>query len=140
MESLSRYRNTMNKLLFIALVALGGVTAKAQTNIAYRITVDGVNTSWNYDASGTKKDVARIDGIKYAYGVYTNSIGTNAPLALGAWLKQQHVVFIDNYASQKQEKDNAAIAAKIVSLLTVNADLLSAQDLNSLNTIAAKAP
>lgn len=129
---------------FIAILFLAGaftVATQAQTNIAYRITVDGVNTSWSYDAAGSKKDVARIDGIKFAYNVYTNSLATNVvALAIGPWLKQQHVVLIDDYSAQKQKADNATILAKLISLLTLNADLLSASDLSSLTTIANKAP
>lgn len=131
----------MKKLITLLLLLLGGAAAHAQTNVAYRITVDGVNTSWSYDSAGGNKDVARLTGLKFAYAVYTNNLPTNAvALAMGPWLKQQHVVLIDDYASQKQQKDNATTAAKIVNLLTVNADLLSASDLNALATIAAKAP
>lgn len=130
----------MKTLLLLALLALGAFTVQAQTNVAYRITVDGVSTSWSYDAAGTKKDIARIDGLKFAYGVYVTTQGTNTVLAMGPWLKQQHVFLIDDYSSQKQRADYAALLAKLTSLLTANADLLNAGDLSSLNTIAAKAP
>lgn len=130
----------MKKLLLILLV-LAPLTVAAQTNIQYRITVDGVNTSWTYDAAGSKKDIARIDGLKYAFGVYVASLPTNqVALAIGPWLKQQHQVLVDDYTSQKQAKDNAATLAKLQILLTTSSDLLSNADLNNLATIAAKLP
>lgn len=132
----------MKKLITIALLAASAFVAQAQTNIAYRITVNGQNTSWSYDSGGTKKDQARIAGIIYAYGVYTNSLftasPTNTPLAIGPWLKQQHTVLIDSYCNQKQAADNAAILANITALLTVNTDKLLASDLSALAAIAEK--
>lgn len=130
----------MKKLIALVLLAASAFVAQAQTNIAYRITVDGVNTAWTYDVTGTKKDQARVAGLIYAYGVYAAAQGTNAVLALGPWLRRQHVVLVDDYANQKQTADNAALAEKLISLLTVNSDLLNAADLAALNTVAAKAP
>lgn len=141
----------MKKLiaLFVLLLGLGLTKSQAQTttNIAYRITVEtvtagvtnSVNTNYRFDY-GVKKDAFRVDGINLAYASYVTAQGTNAVLTIGQWLKQQHNVLIDAYASQKQQADNQALLAKLTSLLTSNVDLLSASDLTSLNTIAAKAP
>jgi hypothetical protein len=130
----------MKKLLFTLALAALPFIARAQTNIAYRVTVDGVNTSWSYDITGNKKDQARINGLIYAYGVYVAAQGTNAPLAMGPWLKQQHTALVDDYATQKQTVDNAAIAEKLRLLLTVNTDLLSNAQKTQLADIAALLP
>jgi hypothetical protein len=131
----------MKYLLALSILIAAAFTAQAQTNISYRIQVDGVNTSWSFDATGSNKDKARIAGILYGYQVYTNSLSTNdVALAIGPWLKRQHLALIDDYTTQKQAKDNAVIAAKLQSLLTVNSDLLSNADLSALTTIAEKAP
>lgn len=140
----------MKTLITLALLAFGALAVQAQTttNIAYRIQVETVtggvtntvNTNWRYDY-GTKKDSVRIDGIAFAYKVYTNSLATNdVALALGPWLKRQHQALVDDYAAQAQRASSADTLAKLTSLLTANIDLLSASDLSSLATIAAKAP
>lgn len=140
----------MKKLLLLSALLTMPMVARAQTttNLTYRIQVETVtagatntvNTNWRYDAGGTKKDANRLNGVHFAYANYFTTIGTNTPLALGPWLKQQHVVLIDDYANQKQAADNAVTAAKILSLLTINSDLLTTGDLTNLAAIAAKAP
>jgi hypothetical protein len=131
----------MKYLIALSVLIAAAFTAQAQTNIQYRITVDGQNTSWSFDSAGSNKDKSRVAGIIYGYQVYTNSLGTNdVALAMGPWLKRQHLVLVDDYTTQKQSKDNAALAAKLVSLLTANSDLLSNADINALTTIAEKAP
>lgn len=100
-----------------------------------------VSTNWRFDWVDGSKDGNRINGISFAYKVYTNSLSTNdTALAIGPWLKRQHMVLIDDYAAQKQNADNAATLAKLTSLLTSNGDLLSKSDLSTLQSIAAKAP
>jgi hypothetical protein len=59
---------------------------------------------------------------------------------MGPWLKQQHVVLIDDYASQKQAAFNAVTAEKIRILLTQQSDLLSNAQLGQLTNIAALLP
>lgn len=131
----------MKKLILLALISLGTYTASAQTNIQLRVQVDGVNSTLNLDMTGSKKDQNRIAGLVYAYGVYTNALGTNGvPLALGDWLKNQHIVLIDDYSRQKQAADNATVAAKIQILLTTQSDLLSAAQKSQLAAIAALIP
>jgi len=131
----------MKKLIILALLLAGSFVAQAQTNVSYRITIDGVNTSWSYDINGIVKDQNRIKGLIYAYNVYTNTLATNqVALSMGVWLKSQHVVLVDEYSTQRQIKDNAAAAIKLTSLLTVNSDQLSTADLAALLAIAAKFP
>lgn len=140
----------MKKLLFaFALSALPFLAhAQSTTNLTYRIQVESVTagvtntttTNWRYDAGGTKKDTNRLAGVHYAYGVYLATVGTNTPLAMGVWLKNAHVMLIDDYATQKVTADNAAIATKIQTLLTTQSDLLSTAQLNQLAAIAALLP
>lgn len=133
----------MKKLFFaLALSALPFVAhAQSPTNIQLRVTWDGVNSTLNLDSTGSKKDTNRIAGLVYAYSVYTNSLSTNVvPLAPQIWLRNNHTLLIDDYASQKQAKDNAAIAAKIQMLLTTQSDLLSSAQMSQLVAIAALLP
>lgn len=134
----------------LAILALGAVSAYAQTttNLDYRLQVETVTsgvtnkttTNWRYDY-GAKKDAARVDGANWAYAAYVTSLGANGtPLAFGPWLKRQHTVLLDSYSDQKQAADNKVLLQKLTSLLTANSDLLTAGDLSSLSTIAAKAP
>lgn len=133
------------------MLAAAVLTAKAQTttNISYVITIEtvtaGVTNSLNpiafrYDY-GSKKDAIRIDGFNYAYGQYVATFGTNAPtLNFKQWMKQVTQALPEEYARQQQQAANAATLAKLTVLLSSQSDLLSASDLTSLNTIAAKAP
>lgn len=141
----------MKTILALTLLIFGvaaATHAQTTTNVTYRIQVESVtggvtntvSTNWRYDAGGVKKDQNILAGIQFAYAAYVAAQGTNTVLALGPWLKQQHVALLTDYANQKQAADNTVLAAKILNLLTVNSDLLSASDLTSLNTIAAKAP
>lgn len=140
----------MKKLLFaLALAALPhAARAQTTTNVTYRIQVETVtgavtntvSTNWRFDAGGTKKEIARLDGIQYAYANYVTAQGTNTVLALGPWLKQQHTALIDDYSSQKQAVDNAALAATINLILTTQSDLLSVAQKNQLIAIAALLP
>lgn len=130
----------MKKLFLAFLVALP-LSVAAQTNIQIRTTVDGVNSTINLDSTGSKKDTNRMAGINYAYGVYTNSLATNAvPLAKQVWLRDKFITLVDDYSSQKQAVDNSVIAEKLRLLLTINTDLLSSAQLNTLQSIAALQP
>lgn len=124
---------------FLVLL-LSSVALAAQTNIQIRVTVDGSNSTINLDSTGSKKDTNRIGGINFAYGVYTNSLGTNAPLAKNVWLRDKLVTIVDDYSNQKQAEDNAVLAVKINMLLTSQSDLLSTVQLNQLIAIAALLP
>lgn len=137
----------MKPLFVSALLFLAIATAKAQTvtNIAYRITVEtgtvggstnSVNTNLRLDY-GTAKDLNRINGFVFSWNSYKASGGTNT---LGDWLKTDVKDRADAYAATKNQADNAALLAKLQSLLMANPDLLSASDLSNLQTIAAKAP
>lgn len=136
----------MKILLTLALLTVAlAANAQTVTNLAYRVTVEtgtvgGTTNSVNYNVRldyGTAKDLTRINGLVYAWNQYQKSGGTND---LGTWLKQDVKDRSDSYATVKQQVDNAALLAKLQSLLLVNPDLLSASDLSSLNTIASKAP
>lgn len=136
----------MKTLIFGILAATALATsAQTVTNIAYRITVEtgtvgvstnSVNTNLRLDY-GTSKDLTRINGFVYAWNGYKSGGGANT---LGDWLKTDVKDRADSYAAVKQQADNSALVAKLSSLLLQNPDLLSASDLASLNTIAAKAP
>lgn len=131
----------MRKLLFtLALSALPFIAHAQPTNVQIRVTWDGVNSSLNLDSTGSKKDQNRIAGLWFAYQVYVAAQGTNTVLAPQVWLRNQHTILIEDYAAQKQKSDNEAMAQKILTLLTVQSDLLSNADLNNLATIAAKLP
>lgn len=129
-------------LIFCATVL--GAHAQTTTNLAYKITVEtvtagvtnSVNTSFRYDASG-KSDATKIDGYALAFAQYRANGGQQD---FGGWLKIDTTDRARAYAVAKQQADNAALLAKLTALLTANTDLLSASDLTSLNTIAAKAP
>lgn len=137
----------MKTLIAIGLLALSVLAAKAQTvtNIAWRIqvetgtvggTTNTVTTNWRYDY-GTAKDLVKINGYVFAWNQYQASGGTNT---LNAWLKTDVGDRAKAYADVKTAADNTALLAKLQALLLQNPDLLSASDLASLNTIAAKAP
>lgn len=142
--------NPMKSLLTIALLALA-LTAQAQTttNLAIRVQVESItggttnttSTNWRLDY-GNKNDALRVDGFNFAYASYAAALPTNqVAVAPGVFFKQNLVKpLLDNYAQQKQAADNAVLLQKLTSLLTVNSDQLTAGDLTSLNTIAAKAP
>lgn len=136
------------KTILIALsLAASAFIAQAQTvtNIAWRIqvergTVGGATntttTNFRYDY-GTSKDLLKINGFVFAHNQYQASGGTND---LNTWLKMDVGDRAKSYADVKSQADYTALVAKLSSLLLQNPDLLSASDLTSLNTIAAKAP
>lgn len=136
----------MKTLISILALATSAFIAQAQTttNLAYRITVEtvtagvtnSVNTNFRYDASGAK-DALKINGYALAFAQYKAQGGAQD---FGGWLKIDTTDRAQAYAAVKQQADNAALLAKLTALLTANVDLLSAGDLTSLNTIAAKAP
>lgn len=129
----------MKKLLFaLALSALPLLSHAQPTNIQVRVTWDGVNSSINLDSTGSKKDTNRIAGVWYAYQNYVAAQGTNVVLAPAVWLRNQHTVLIDDYSSQKQAVDNAALGATINLILTTQSDLLTVAEKNQLIAIAAK--
>lgn len=134
----------MKKLLVLLALVAAAYTTRAQTvtNIVWRVqietgTVGGttntatINFRWDY---GTPKDLIRVNGYVFAYN---NSKSTNT---LERWIKTDVADRADSYAAVKAQTDYQALLAKISSLLLSNPDLLSASDLSSLNTIAAKAP
>lgn len=136
------------KILLVTLsIAASALIAQAQTvtNIAWRITIEtgtvggttnSVNTNLRLDY-GTAKDLTRINGFVYAWNQYKAGGGQST---LGDWLKTDQKDRADSYALVKQQADYLALVAKLSALLLQNPDLLSASDLTSLNTIAAKAP
>lgn len=137
----------MKTILAIGLLALSVLAAKAQTvtNIAWRVqvetgtvggTTNTVTTNWRYDY-GTAKDLIKINGYVFAWSQYQASGGTNS---LNTWLKTDVGDRARAYGDVKTAADNTALLAKLQALLLQNPDLLSASDLTSLNTIAAKAP
>lgn len=137
----------MNKLIGIAILALTTVFSGAQTvtNIAWRVqvetgTVGGstntVTTNFRYDY-GNAKDLIKINGYVFAWNQYQASGGTNN---LNTWLKTDVGDRAKSYGDVKSAADNAALLAKLQSLLLTNPDLLSASDFTELNTIASKAP
>lgn len=137
----------MKTLIAIAAIAFAALSSQAQTvtNLAFRITVEtgvvggttnSVNTNLRLDY-GTAKDLTRINGWVYAWNAYKVAGGTND---LGSWLKTDLKDRADSYAATKQAADHAGLVAKLTSLLLQNPDLLSASDLSTLATIAAKAP
>lgn len=139
----------MKRLLVILSISLAAfaLTAKAQTvtNIAWRIqvergTVGGstntTTTNFRYDY-GTAKDLLKVNGFVFAWNQYQASGGTND---LNTWLKTDVSDRAKSYADVKTAADNTALVAKLTTLLLQNPDLLTASDLSSLNTIAAKAP
>lgn len=131
------------KTLLLALTLLAcSISTQAQsiTNLVTKFTVNGVtNATLTLDGVSSKKDAALIAGTVFAYGSYVTAQGTNAVVVYDSWLKQNYKDFITGYAVQKQVADNAVLKAKI-SYLLENTDLLTAGDLSSLATIAAKAP
>lgn len=136
----------MKRILALCLLCFTSVALKAQmtTNIAWRVTVEtvsggatnSVNTNFRYDY-GTKKDALKVDGLVLAFNQYKANGGAQD---FGGWLKIDVGDRAQAYAAVKQQADNAALVAKLSALLLSNPDLLSASDLTSLNTIAAKAP
>lgn len=137
----------MKTLLVLVSIAAFSIAAQAQTvtNLSFRVTVEtgvvggttnSVNTTLRLDY-GVAKDLTRINGLVYAWNAYRGAGGTND---LGMWLKTDLKDRADSYAATKQSADYAGLVAKLTSLLLQNPDLLSASDLSSLNTIAAKAP
>lgn len=138
----------MKLLLTLSLLAISALAARAQTttNLSYRIIVETVSggvtntastTNFRYDYGLNTKDGLKIDGFARAYSVYTSSGGSNS---FGLWLKQDIADRAKSYQDAKVAQDNTILLAKLQSLLLTNPDLLSASDLTSLNTIAAKAP
>lgn len=135
----------MKQLVLLALTALAlPCAAQTTTNLDLRIRVETVSggvtntvtTNFRYDYS-TKKEALLIDGLALAFGKYRANGGTND---FGAWLRTDYRDRAKEYQDAKQREDNAALLAKLQALLLGNPDLLSAGDLSSLNTIAAKAP
>lgn len=139
----------MKKLLALALLSLAlPLAAKAQlvTNVTFKITVDvintgvstnSINTTLKFDSSG-KNDALRVQGWIFAYQAYTNSIGTNTPVAFEALIKQRLKDISDNYANQVQATLNAARLDALKLLLTVNSDKLANSDYNALDAVIAK--
>ena len=137
----------MKIIITLALLTTSAFVAQAQTvtNIAWRITVEtgtvggstnSVNSNLRLDY-GVAKDLTRINGWVFAWNSAKASGNTNI---LGDWIKVDTKDRSDSYAAAKQANDYTALVAKLSSLLLQNPDLLSAGDLSSLNTIAAKAP
>lgn len=136
----------MNKILILALI-LGSLSCGAQTvtNLAIRVTtttiVTGVSTNTaqttlNLD-SGTAKEKIMIDGAAWMYGKARANGETNT---FDNWLAKTRIK--DEFKSDADafnRAQNDLILQKLTTLLTTQLDLLSAQDLSSLNTIASKA-
>lgn len=134
----------MKKLLVILALSVTALIAQAQsvTNIVWRVqvetgtvggTTNTVTTNFRWDY-GSAKDLTRVNGYVFAYN---NSKSTNT---LNQWIKADVADRADSYAAVKASADYQSLLAKLSLLLLSNPDLLSASDLSSLNTIAAKAP
>lgn len=133
----------MKKLLTSLLLTLLSLETQAgDTNVTIKVTVEipgnGTNSTSLTLGYNTPKDKSRIDGLSWMYNTARAGGFTNT---------------FDNWYAKVFEKDNSQSAAdaynrvnsvatlqKLTDLLTINIDLLSASDLTSLNTIAAKNP
>lgn len=132
----------MKTILAVIALAVCSLVAQAQTttNLIFRVQeqhvngavsniVDTANYTWTYTV---KKEGLKIDGFRHG--------ALGSPLTFVLWIKQDINDRAKAYADAKQAVDNAALLAKLQSLLGPNVDLLTAQDLSDLNTIANKAP
>lgn len=135
------------KILLVLALAAFALAAQAQTvtNLVISFTVEtgtvggstnSVVTSVRWDYGVPNKQIM-IAGLVYAWNQYKLAGGTNT---LGEWLKTDVKDRAKSYADAKAQVDYANLVSKLTSLLLQNQDLLSASDLSSLNTIAAKAP
>ena len=136
----------MKRLLLFTLLTLSfSASAQTVTNISCRITtttiVTGVSTNTaqttvNLDVANAKEK-AMIDGAAFMYA----AARVNGETAtFDSWLSKTHwkdQLKADSDAYNRTQ--NQAILDKLATLLTTQIDLLSASDLSSLNTIAAKA-
>lgn len=136
----------MKRFLLALAFTTCALTAKAQTttNLAYRVTIEtvtaGVTNSTQSTVRldyGTKKEALMIDGLAKAYRDYVIAGGV---ATFEAWLKTDIKDRAREYSNAKIAVDNAAMAAKINTLLTTQSDLLSAAQLNQLIAIAALLP
>lgn len=137
----------MKLILLIAALTISAISVRSQTvtNIAWRIqvetgtvggTTNTVTTNFRYDY-GNSKDLLKVNGYVFAWNTYKASGGVND---LNTWLKTDVADRAMSYANVKQSADFTVLLAKLQTLLLTNPDLLSASDLTTLNTIAAKAP
>lgn len=133
--------NHMKTLLLALTLVTCSLSTQAQsiTNVTLRFTINGANTTLNIDSSA-KKDAARLAGLTFAYGSYTNAQGTNSPLVFDAWLKNNYLDLIESYRVQKQQNDNAARIAALTLILSTKADALVNSDYTALDAIIAKIP
>lgn len=132
----------MKILLAILSLTAFAITSKAQTttNLIFRVQeqhvtagvsniVDTVNFTWDY---ATKKDALKIDGFRFGF------VGASIPFV--NWIRQDINDRAKAYSDAKVAADNAAIAAKIQTLLTTQSDLLSNAQMNQLIAIAGLIP
>lgn len=132
-------------LLLIAIAALFSCKcAHGQTtNLDFKVTatVPGVSTNSSTLTllTATGKDKVRIDGLAFVYAVaraggYTNTLDT---WLAKVWCKDN----ADIAARVKLAADaTPTLLPKLTDLLLNNYDLLSAGDISSLTSIAAKSP
>jgi hypothetical protein len=136
----------MKTLLILAMLAFG-LTANAQltTNIqvTVKVTVTQAGVSTNIASSvmtldsATPKDLLRINGASFSYYQARANGFTNTLDFFLAKTEFSDVLKADSDALNRA--NNTVTLGKITTLLTTQLDLLSASDLSSLTTIAAKA-
>ena len=135
------------KTLLIAISFILGLSARAQTTtniqvkVTVTVTVAGVSTNSSNSTMtldpATPKDLLRINGASFSYYQARANGFTNT---LDFFLAKQEfsdVLKADSDALNRA--NNTVTLGKITTLLTTQLDLLSASDLSSLTTIAAKA-
>lgn len=133
-------------LALLLISSLVGISQTTVTNIDVKVTttviVTGTSTNSSNStlslAAATPKDLARINGLSWAYfvqraGGFTNSFDN---WIAKTWIKDN----ADATAAAYNRVNTATTLSKLTDLLTIDIDLLSSSDLNNLNTIAAKAP
>lgn len=138
----------MKKYLVI-IACLLGFPSQAQTftNVTLKLTVDrvtagitnSVSSNIKLEGTGSKRDMLRVDGLVHGFKIYKDGSGDTITVFDG-WLKQHLVDMIDEHSKRKQEENNRNMLNKIVEIVTKNPDLLTAGDISSLSTIAAKNP
>lgn len=134
--------NHMKTILAVIALATCSLVAKAQTttNLIFRVQeqhvtagvsniVDTVNFTWDY---ANKKDALKVDGFRFGF------VGASIPFV--NWIRQDINDRAKAYSDAKVAADNAAIAAKIQTLLTTQSDLLSNAQMSQLAAIAALLP
>lgn len=139
------YYLVMKAILLLLLLTLSA-SAQLVTNIAVRVTADvvniGVSTNSTQTTLNLKADIAKdrvlIDGVAWDYFSARSNGQTNSFDFYLARVKIKDDFKIT--ADAKNRAESAATLEKLTRLLTTEIDLLTAGDLSSLSTIAAKAP